>query len=143
MIHAIRSTYFAVCVFLLACAGPTYPGDNLVDALKAGKVDLYLRYRFELVEDGQPRIIPGTPPTLSTIPLQDAHASTLRAALGDSSGLSYDFGASGDPCDGGGYRPLQGVPGLRNELEQARTRLAERKIIERAKGTLTKQRRLD
>jgi len=30
-------------------AGPLYAGDNLIDALKGGKVDLYLRYRFEFV----------------------------------------------------------------------------------------------
>ncbi|MGH8593700.1 MAG: alginate export family protein, partial [Gammaproteobacteria bacterium] len=65
-------------------------GDNIIDALKGGKVELYLRYRFEYVDDGQPRVINNK---LSNIPLQAAKASTLRTALGYSTGLFYDFGA--------------------------------------------------
>jgi hypothetical protein len=82
-----------VLVCLLGYAGYSAAGDNLVDALKGGKVDLYLRYRFEFVDDDQPRINPGPPPLLTGIPLKDAHASTLRTALGYSTGLFYDFGA--------------------------------------------------
>ncbi|MGH8534353.1 MAG: hypothetical protein ACREV1_16965 [Gammaproteobacteria bacterium] len=84
--------YAAAFVGLLGTgmAGPLYAGDNLIDALKGGKVDLYLRYRFEYVDDGQPRVINNQ---LSNIALQDAKASTLRTALGYSSGLFYDFGA--------------------------------------------------
>jgi len=95
MTRAVRSRHYAAALVGLlgtGMAGPLYAGDNLIEALKGGKVDLYLRYRFEFVEDGQPGVI-GTPPMLTTIPLQDAHASTLRTALGYSSGLFYDFGA--------------------------------------------------
>jgi hypothetical protein len=94
MTRAVRSRHYAAALVSLlgtGIAGPLYAGDNLIEALKGGKVDLYLRYRFEFVEDGQPRIT-GTPPMLTIIPLQDAHASTLRTALGYSSGLFYDFG---------------------------------------------------
>ncbi|MGH6636609.1 MAG: hypothetical protein ACRED0_10940 [Gammaproteobacteria bacterium] len=69
---------------------PMYAADNIVDALKGGKVDLFLSYRFEYVDDGQPRIVNKQ---LSNIPLQDAKASTLRTALGYTTGLFYDFGA--------------------------------------------------
>jgi len=68
MTRAVRSRhYIAAFVGLLGTgvAGPLYAGDNLIDALKGGKVDLYLRYRFEFVDDDQPRVIPGTPPTLN------------------------------------------------------------------------------
>ncbi|MGH8554639.1 MAG: alginate export family protein, partial [Gammaproteobacteria bacterium] len=84
--------YAAAFVGLLGTGmvGPLYAGDNLIDAFKGGKVDLYLRYRFEYVDDGQPRIINNQP---SNIALQDAKASTLRTALGYSTGLFYDFGA--------------------------------------------------
>ncbi|MGH8542291.1 MAG: alginate export family protein [Gammaproteobacteria bacterium] len=92
MTRSVRSRHFAAAFVSLLGAGPLCAGDNLIDALKGGKVDLYLRYRFEFVDDDQPRIIAGTPPTLSAIPLQDAKASTLRTALGYSSGLFYDFG---------------------------------------------------
>jgi hypothetical protein len=94
MNRAIRQYYYATLVLgLLGYAGPAASGDNLVDALKGGKTDLYLRYRFEFVQDDQPRVIPGTPPTLSNVALQDAYASTLRTALGYTTGLFYDFGA--------------------------------------------------
>jgi len=95
MTRAVRSRhYIAAFVGLLGTgvAGPLYAGDNLIDALKGGKVDLYLRYRFEFVDDDQPRVIPGTPPTLNG-PLDAAYANTLRTALGYSTGLFYDFGA--------------------------------------------------
>jgi hypothetical protein len=54
--------------------------DDLWRALSGGKPDLYLRYRFENVDDGQ------------TPALTDAYANTLRSALGYSTGLYYDFG---------------------------------------------------
>lgn len=56
--------------------------DNLIDALANGKVDLYLRYRYEFVEDRQ-----NVPK-----PLKDANAQTLRTALGYSTGLFYKLG---------------------------------------------------
>ena len=49
--------------------------DDLWRALSGGKPDLYLRYRFENVDDGQ------------TPKLSDAYANTLRSALGYCTGL--------------------------------------------------------
>ncbi|MGH8601611.1 MAG: alginate export family protein [Gammaproteobacteria bacterium] len=51
---------------------------DLVDALIHGKADLFLRYRYEFVDDGSPGI-------------QDANANTLRTALGYTSSRFYDF----------------------------------------------------
>ncbi len=57
--------------------------DDLWRALTGGKPDLYLRYRFENVDDGQqPK-------------LADAYANTLRSALGYSTGLYHGFGLYG------------------------------------------------
>lgn len=59
------------------------PADDLWRALSGGKPDLFLRYRFENVDDGQqPR-------------LADAYANTLRSALGYSTGLYHGFGLYG------------------------------------------------
>ncbi len=91
MTCANRSPYsFAIFLFMLFEAGPAYPGDDLIEALKGGKVDLYVRYRMEYVDDSQPRVIGGK---LSNIPLKDGFANTVRLALGYSTGLFYDFGA--------------------------------------------------
>jgi|GEM_PF-1706929 len=52
MTRTVRSRHCATAFvgFLgTGMAGPLYAGDNLIDALKGGKVDLYLRYRFEFV----------------------------------------------------------------------------------------------
>ena len=54
--------------------------DDLWRALSGGKPDLYLRYRFENVDDGQRPA------------LEDAYANTLRSALGYSTGLYHGFG---------------------------------------------------
>jgi len=58
------------------------PGDPFWQFLTGGKVDLYLRYRFETVDDGQ-----------NSPPLKNAYAHTLRSALGYNTGLLYNFGA--------------------------------------------------
>ena len=50
-------------------------------ALTGGKPDLYLRYRFEQVDDGQQPV------------LDDAYANTLRTAIGYNTGLFHGFGA--------------------------------------------------
>ena len=94
MTRAVRSRHYAAAfVGLLGTgmAGPLYAGDNLIEALKGGKVDLYLRYRFEFVDDDN-CIVSGCPPT-DNRPLEAAYANTLRTALGYSTGLFYDFGA--------------------------------------------------
>jgi len=56
--------------------------DVFWQALTQGKADVSLRYRFENVEDATPNRL-------------DAHASTLRSALGYSSGLLFGFGLYG------------------------------------------------
>jgi Alginate export len=90
MARTVRSRHYAAAlVGLLGTAGPLYAGEDLIEALKGGKVDLYLRYRFEFVDDDQPRVINNR---LSDIPLQAAKASTLRTALGYGTGLFYGFG---------------------------------------------------
>ncbi|MBI4006025.1 MAG: hypothetical protein HY356_05110 [Gammaproteobacteria bacterium] len=63
-------------------AGTTEPTDPFREFLTGGKVDLFLRYRFENVDDAQ------VPP-----PRKDAYANTLRTALGYNTGLLYHFGA--------------------------------------------------
>ncbi len=54
---------------------------SLWEAIQGGKPDLYMRYRFEHVDDAQKPV------------LKEAYANTLRTALGYSTGLFYDFGA--------------------------------------------------
>ncbi len=94
MSRAVNRHIYAVVLGIMAAVmtHATSAGENLIDALTGGKVDLYLRYRFEFVDDDQPRVIPGAPPTLNG-PLDAAYANTLRTALGYSTGLFYDFGA--------------------------------------------------
>lgn len=93
-----RPLSISISITLLITVGLTAIGDrahaeqSIVDALMGGKVDLYLRYRFEFVDDDQPRVIAGQPATLGG-PLDAGFASTLRTALGYSTGLFYDFGA--------------------------------------------------
>ena len=54
--------------------------DIFWQVLTAGKVDLYLRYRFEHVDDDDP------------VRPDPANAHTLRTALGYSTGLFYNLG---------------------------------------------------
>jgi hypothetical protein len=82
-------------IFSLIAFVNTARADDLWQALTGGKPDLYLRYRFENVEDGQ------------TPALKDAYASTLRTALGYSTGLYHDFGA---------YVQLEDVRVIGNDL---------------------------
>ncbi len=91
--YRTRTSFVLTIALGLAAIGDrAYAEQSIVDALTGGKVDVYLRYRFEFVDDDQPRVIPGAPPTLDG-PLDAAYASTLRTALGYSTGLFYDFGA--------------------------------------------------
>jgi len=62
------------------------PSDPFWQFLTGGKVSLYLRYRFEHVDDAQ-----NTP---APFPVKDANANTLRTALGYTTGLLYHFGAT-------------------------------------------------
>ncbi len=61
---------------------PAYGTEDLIGALTGGKPDLYLRYRYEYADDAKPG-------------LKNAYASTLRSALGYSTGLFYGFGLYG------------------------------------------------
>jgi len=78
---------FATCL-VLATLGTPIAGQaeaSLWQALTHGKPDLYLRYRFEYVEDTNP----------SSEPLKNAYANTFRTAFGYSTGLFYGFGLYG------------------------------------------------
>jgi hypothetical protein len=98
----------SISIMLLIPIGLTAMGhrahaeQSIVDALTGGKVDLYLGYRFEFVDDDQPRVIVGRPPTLDG-PLDAGFASTLRTALGYSTGLFEDVRVVGNDTynDGG------------------------------------------
>lgn len=75
---------YVAAIFLMAVSAlmtmQAAVADDLWRALTDGKPDLYLRYRFENVDDGQkPK-------------LADAYANTLRSALGYSTGLYHGFG---------------------------------------------------
>lgn len=61
-------------------APPSY--ESLQEFLSAGKLDIFLRYRFENVDDG-----------LGPPPLQNADAHTLRSVIGYDSALWHGFGA--------------------------------------------------
>ena len=66
---------------ILLSAAPDLRAADLWQALSSGKPDLHLRYRFEAVDDNRlPRV-------------SEAHANTLRTALGYSTGLFHGFGA--------------------------------------------------
>ena len=54
---------------------------SLWQAIQNGKPDLYMRYRFEHVDDAQ---LPA---------VEDAYANTLRTALGYNTGLFHGLGA--------------------------------------------------
>jgi hypothetical protein len=69
--------------------------DDLWRALTEGEADLYLRYRYENVEDD------------ALPPVKDAHANTLRTALGYRTGLFYGFA---------GYLQFEDVRALGNDL---------------------------
>lgn len=71
----------AISAAMLAFGPMVHAADNLLDAVKAGKFDLNLRYRFEHVDDDNPAVV------------KDAEASTLRTALGYRTGLFRGFGA--------------------------------------------------
>lgn len=61
---------------------PSFAAGDLIEALTAGQPEIYLRFRHEYVDD-------------ATSGLRDAHASTLRSALGYRTGLFHGFGLHG------------------------------------------------
>jgi hypothetical protein len=63
---------------LLALAASSAAEENLAAALTSGTPDLFLRYRFERVDDAVPK-------------LKNAYASTLRTALGYQTGAYHAF----------------------------------------------------
>ena len=71
------------CLSLAAMAvtvsSPCHGERSFIDAVSTGQFDLFLRYRFEHVDDGEPGI-------------EDANANTLRTALGYNTGSFYDLG---------------------------------------------------
>jgi hypothetical protein len=94
--------------------------DDLWQALSEGKVDLYLRYRFEHVEDDQV-------PTVD-----DANANTLRTALGYRTGVFYGFG---------GYVQFEDVRAIGNELynDGGTNGIIDRAIVVDPQGTEVNQ----
>ncbi len=78
---------FAAGMCLVSLTGTAH-ADDLWQALTGGKPDVYLRYRFEHVDDDA---LSGS----DTAPtgVADAYASTLRTALGYNTGLFHGFGA--------------------------------------------------
>lgn len=77
--RVIRIVWCGAVSVLTASA---YAEEDLWSALINGKPDLYLRYRYEYVDDAKPG-------------LDNAYASTLRTALGYNTGLFYGFGLYG------------------------------------------------
>jgi len=84
----------SICLTAMAAPAPAL-ADDLWGALSSGEVDLYLRYRFEHVEDGQ---LPA---------LEDANANTLRTALGYRTGFFHGFA---------GYLQFEDVRAIGNDL---------------------------
>jgi hypothetical protein len=79
-----KKNSLCITAFMLVFTTLTMPAtvsaeDLFWKALTGGKLDLYLRYRFEFVDDGRTQ-------------LKDAYANTFRTALGYSTGLFYNFG---------------------------------------------------
>ena len=85
----LSSLRFSIVALLFATlslqSNASNASDALVDAVKNGKFDLGLRYRFEHVDDDRLRA--------NGSPLRDAKASTLRTTLGYRSGEFYGFSA--------------------------------------------------
>ncbi len=75
--YALR--LFSLALFFVVTSAAA---DNLVESLINGTPDLFLRYRYERVDDGRPG-------------LKRAHASTLRTALGYQTGTFYGFSVYG------------------------------------------------
>lgn len=75
----LRAGLSAVC--LLAGMPGAQAESSLMEAITEGKVDLYVRYRYEFVSDRR-----------STIP-EDADAQTVRTALGYNTALFHGLGA--------------------------------------------------
>ncbi|MGH8501616.1 MAG: hypothetical protein ACREVE_03925 [Gammaproteobacteria bacterium] len=84
----------SICLTAVVVPAPV-AADDFWGALSGGKVDLYLRYRFEHVEDDQ---LPA---------VEDANANTLRTALGYTTGLFHGFRA---------YLQFEDVRAIGNDL---------------------------
>ena len=78
--NKVRKVFFAVT--LLAATTAAIAQDSFVQAITGGTPDLFLRYRFERVEDDRPG-------------LKRAYASTLRSALGYQTGTFHGVSAYG------------------------------------------------
>jgi hypothetical protein len=89
-----RGSLLGLC-FGCAVMSEIAVGADLWKAISGGKPDLYMRYRFEYVDDAQRPIV------------DQAYANTLRTALGYSTGLFYGFGA---------YVQMEDVRALGDEL---------------------------
>lgn len=93
-VSTCRVILLPVLCLLCAATATSAHADNL-RALSGGKVDFYLRFRFENVHDDQ---LP---------PVKNASANTLRTALGYQTGRFYNFVA---------YLQFEDVRAICNEL---------------------------
>ena len=81
-IHRENKSALSLFSLLLFFVVTEAMGDSLVESLIHGTPDLFLRYRYERVDDGNPD-------------LKRAQASTLRTAFGYQTGTFYGFSAYG------------------------------------------------
>ena len=98
-----RASTRIVVIVQLVTVALAHAEESFVDALITGTPDIFLRYRFERVEDGQPAI-------------KNGYASTLRTAIGYQTGSFYGISAYGqledvrafsrDRYDDGGAHPI-------------------------------------
>ena len=80
MLRRLDRLLWAIAAFLAATASVAEEG--LVGALIGGTPDLFLRYRFEVADDGTPAV-------------KRAYASTLRTAIGYQTGTFHGFSVYG------------------------------------------------
>jgi hypothetical protein len=90
-VRATAKRAFAQQMLLAAVLLPSLPAgseDTLQEFIAGGKLDLSVRLRYESVGDDAPQPAPN-----ANLRLKDAHALTLRTALGYTTGSLYNFNA--------------------------------------------------
>jgi hypothetical protein len=104
---------------LALAALPASAVDTLQEFIASGKLDLSMRYRFESVDDGTPG-------------LRDAHASTLRTALGYTTGSLYNLNA---------YVQIEDIHVIGNELynDGGSNGITDRAVVVDPEGTEVNQ----
>lgn len=100
--------------------GAEVPAMTLGQAIRNGQPDVYMRYRFEHVDDAQqPQV-------------KDAYANTLRTAVGYGTGLFHGFGA---------YFQLEDIRALGNETfnDGGANHVTSRALVVDPEGTEVQQ----